>query len=126
MVRRVWLDANFLMLPAQFKVDIFAELERVIEEPFELLAPSGVLGELGNVSAGRGIDAAAARVALKIAGSGRVKIVQSEGPVDDWLAEKAGEGDVVCTNDLGLIRRLRGRKVRRVQMVGRSHLGFAR
>jgi rRNA-processing protein FCF1 len=126
--RRVWLDTNFLMLPAQFRVDIFAELARLSDvscEGFELAVPSGVVSELKSIAGKSGKAATAARVALSLVESRRLKIVESEGRVDDWLAAKADEGDIVGTNDIGLIRRLRERNVRRIQLVGRGRLGFA-
>jgi len=124
-MKKVWLDTNFLMLPVQFKVDLFGELERLMNEPFEVVVPSGAVGELRIIAARGTKDGAAARVALKIVDAGRAKVVESSGKVDDWLVEKAGEGDVVCTNDLELIRRLREIKVRRIQLRGKNHLDFA-
>ena len=125
MVRKVWLDTNFLMIPVQFRVDIFEELHRLLNEPFELLIASGTLDELKFISGGRGEDAGAARIGLKLIEGKGVKVVQSSGNVDDWLVERAVERDFVCTNDIGLIRRLRETKVRRIQLKGKTHLDFA-
>lgn len=38
-MRRVILDANFLMLAPQYRLDIWGELGRVLEEPFEVFLP---------------------------------------------------------------------------------------
>ena len=124
-MKKVWLDTNFLMLPVQFKVDLFGELERIMNEPFEVLVPSGAVNELKIIAARGTKDGTAARVALKMVEAGRAKVQESSGKLDDWLLLKATEGDLVCTNDVGLIRRLREIKVRRIQLRGKNHLDFA-
>ncbi len=43
-MRKVILDTNFLLIPFKFKIDVFGEIERLVEEPHEILVPSGVIG----------------------------------------------------------------------------------
>jgi rRNA-processing protein FCF1 len=114
------------MLPAQMGVDIFGELERLIEEPHELATSKGVLDELARIAMGMSADAPCAKVALKIVDGKRVTIAESTEQVDEWLVREAEKGGaIVCTNDAELIKRLRRKRVRVVRVRGKSHLGFA-
>lgn len=106
----VLLDANALMMPAQFGVDIFAELAGLLGaiDPVTL---GCVREELSGISRGRGRDAAAARVGLALADRCRTLEDGALGlPVDERIARFAEEqGMSVLTND----RRLRDRLVAR-------------
>ncbi|MHC1627074.1 MAG: type II toxin-antitoxin system VapC family toxin [Methanoculleaceae archaeon] len=125
---RVLLDANALMIPAQFGVDIFTEMEGLLGRcrPFTL---GGVVEEIRRLSRGRGRDAAAARTALRLAD--RIQVVGGcggRGPVDDQIIEYAVRtGCLVMTNDRDLRDALlsRGigvialRKQRRLELIRR-------
>ena len=60
---KVLLDANALMMPAQFQIDLFDEL-RMLLGSFEPMVLSGVLQELNGLSQAKGRDGAAARCGL--------------------------------------------------------------
>ncbi len=62
---KVILDANALMMPAQFQVDIFDEL-RFLLGSYEPVILSGVMNELAGLSRAKGRDGAAARCALAL------------------------------------------------------------
>ena len=49
-MRNIILDTNFLMIPLQFKVDIFSEIERICNFKYELLVPEASVKELENLS----------------------------------------------------------------------------
>jgi len=126
---KLWMDTNFLMARTQFGVDIFGELDRLMDSLAannEKCVPIGVVNELKSLSNGNGKDAIAAKVGLKLIEEKKLSVFPSEGKVDDFLVSRAEEGDIVCTNDLELIRRLREKKIRRIQIRGRTHLDFAR
>lgn len=42
----LFLDANFLLIPTQFKVDIYSEFERLIPKPWEIVLVSAIFTEL--------------------------------------------------------------------------------
>ncbi len=42
----IFLDANFLLIPVQFKVDIYSELDRIVPRPMKLVIISAILDEL--------------------------------------------------------------------------------
>jgi rRNA-processing protein FCF1 len=122
-MRKVILDTNFLLLPYQFRLDVFSEIERALDEPKELLVPSVVLEELRRLAARRN---RAAKLGLAMLEQkmkeGKVQAVKSSGKADDWIAGNAEKLDaVVCTNDIGLRKRLL-RKAKMLVLRNRSHL----
>ena len=116
----VILDTNGLMVPAEFGVDIFSELEALDFD--EWIVPSGVVRELESIaSRGRGKGKGAARVALSLLD--RCRIVVTEGNVDDSILKLAIEMRVaVFTNDSELMKRLRDNGARVVYLRQRSYL----
>ena len=116
----VILDTNGLMVPAEFGVDIFSELEALDFD--EWIVPSGVVRELESIaSRGRGKGKGAARVALSLLD--RCRIVVTEGNVDDSILKLAIESKAaVFTNDSELMKRLRDNGARVVYLRQRSYL----
>lgn len=104
---KVLFDANALMIPGQFGVDIFSETEALIGS-FEPVTLEGVISELEGLSHGRGRDASAARVGLSL--SKRCIVLKNPAdniPVDDMIVKYADEtGCIVMTNDRGLKNKL--------------------
>ena len=101
---KILLDANALMMPAQFQIDLFDELCTLLGA-FEPIVLSGVLRELTGLSLAKGRDGAAARHALilgekcTIVESGELK---SES-VDAQMIEYATRNTcMVVTNDRGI------------------------
>ena len=105
------LDTNFLLIPYQFKIDIFSKLYDLMNEGYDIILPSGVKSELEKIASGKGRHALGGRLALKIIekNSGSITIVKSEGSVDDWILDFAKQKRaIVCTNDKEL--RMRSKK----------------
>ncbi|MFQ6076947.1 MAG: PIN domain-containing protein, partial [Candidatus Bathyarchaeia archaeon] len=64
---RVILDTNFVMIPAQFRLDIFEEMERVLNRKVEAVVPSPVYEEVQRLAKGRGLKRRRqAKVAMKL------------------------------------------------------------
>ena len=104
----VLLDANALMMPAQFSIDLFDELRQLVGA-FEPLVLETVTRELAGISSGRGRDAAAARYGLSVAqGCRTVQISEpADCSVDEQVIRYAREtGCFVVTNDRRLRERL--------------------
>lgn len=107
---KVLLDTNALMMPEQFGVDIFSELERL--GYFDYIVPTAVVRELRAVSkfAERGKDKRAASVALGLLS--RCRVVNADGVADDVLERLASEtGAAVLTGDKELRKRLSKRGI---------------
>jgi rRNA-processing protein FCF1 len=115
-MQAVVLDANALLLPFQFRVNLEAELRRLVGEP-EIYVPSPVLDELKGLAR----STREARAALKLAGKFRVFDVA--GGADDAVLEAASRlNAVVVSNDAALLRRLKEARIPRVFLRSRSHL----
>ncbi|TAJ45647.1 type II toxin-antitoxin system VapC family toxin [Methanofollis fontis] len=101
---RILLDTNALMMPAQFRVDLFGEL-RALLGGYEPLVLEDVVHELEGLARGSGNDAAAARTGLLMADRCLTVRGRSSAPtVDERIRAYAmDEGCMVATND----RRLR-------------------
>jgi len=114
----VVIDANGLMMPFQFRLNIDLELERVLGS-FELFVPSSVIIELKRVAVEQ--KASEAKGALKLASKYRTLAVGGRGD-DAVLAAAIELGAVLLTNDAGLRRRAREAQLRTICLRGRSHL----
>jgi len=102
------LDTNFLLIPHQFGVDIFSEID-LLFPIHQLVVPQGVFEELIEIKkASRGKDGIAAKVGLELLKKRTHTLIESVGLVDDFILKHAHEcGGVVATNDGPLKRRLR-------------------
>lgn len=118
----VVMDANFLMIPEEHGVDIFSEIDRILDRRYELVVPEVVLGELERLKRkGSPSERRAARVALQLAE--RTKKVPSEESADEEILRLAQEKDcVVGTNDSVLRKRLRQMGTPTIFLRQKSHL----
>ena len=113
-------DANALMMPFQFSINIDLELARLLGS-FEIIVPSSVIVELKRVAAEQ--KASQAKGALKLAA--KYRTLKVDGTGDDAVLAAAVElGAVLLTNDAGLRRRAREAGLRTVCLRGRSHLAI--
>lgn len=126
-MKEVVMDTNFLLIPYQFKIDIFKELDYVIGEPFTITLSTKVMTELKALSKRLGKAGAAARFALKLveARGQQIKPVRSALPVDDWVFQYAIENHAIaCTNDREIRNHLRQNKLKVIGLRTRSKLGY--
>ncbi|MEM7828178.1 MAG: hypothetical protein QW561_02435 [Candidatus Aenigmatarchaeota archaeon] len=102
--RKAFLDANFLLIPARFKVDVFSEMQGFGK--IELCTLDVVIKELERIAKGRGKSAKDAKIALQIAK--RIKIIKSKSAdADIELLRLGKQGHIICTLDKELIKRLK-------------------
>ena len=103
---KVILDTNALMVPEQFGVDIFSELQRL--GYVDYMVPKQVLAELETLKTkgDKGLDKIAARVGLGLAE--RCKIIDDVSGNADQAIEHLSvrENAAVFTNDKALKKRL--------------------
>ena len=117
----VVVDTNFLMIPGLFGVDIFSELDRVLDRKFKLIIPEPVVKELNRLARGASAERSAAKIALALVRRGRV--VKTDAPADGAILELAKrESTVVGTNDARLRKELRARGVPVIYLRQKSHL----
>jgi rRNA-processing protein FCF1 len=122
---KVILDSNFLMIPFQFNLDIFQEIEFLLQRKVDFVVPSAVKTELTGISARGGEGAPEASLALQLASRCRVVEValQPNESVDDAIFKAAQKlGALVATTDIELKQRLRSINVPVVYLREKSKL----
>ena len=101
-MQKIFLDTNFLLVPYQFKVDIFTEFERICDFPYEINILDKTIDELKNIiEKQKGKSKKAAKLALMLIKAKDLKItaVNSNKSVDDILVELSKKGYIIATSD---------------------------
>ncbi len=107
-------DTNSLLMPFQWRINIDAELSRLLGA-YRVVVPDVVLSEL------RGMKAKEARSALALAE--RYDIVRAEGRGDEAILSLAKKlGAYLLTNDKELRKKAGAEGVRVIYLKARSHL----
>ena len=122
---KVILDTNFLMIPFQFNLDIFQEIEYLLQKKVDFVVPSSVKSELTGISSRGGEGAAEASLALQLASRCRVvEVSLNPGETVDDAIVKASQklGAVVATTDIELKKRLRDINIPVVYLRDKSKL----
>lgn len=122
---KIILDSNFLMIPFQFHIDIFQEIEYLLQKKVDFIVPSAVKSELTGISSRGGEGAPEASLALQLASRCRVVEVALEPgeTVDDAIIKASKKlGAIVATADIGLKKRLRDINVPVVYLRDKSKL----
>src|SRR3989338_11308467 len=141
-MKTIILDTNALMAIAEWKIDLFSEIEKCCSELFCISVLEGTLRELEKIGQEqRGRYKLAAKLALSLVRLKKIKIIlnetiqkdiQSKGKksvsgdnpsVDDLLVEHSQQGDWVLTQDAALKKRLQKpyltiRQKKKVVMIG--------
>lgn len=121
---QVIADTSFLMIPGLFSVDIVGELDRLLEQPHELVIPSPVLQELRQIfERGKPKEQTAAKIGLILAKRG--KVTKIKGAADEVILNLAlKEGYAVGTTDAALRKELRRCRVPVIYLRQKSHLAI--
>lgn len=124
---RVLLDANALMMPAQFRIDLFDALRGLVGHPEPVVIPA-VIGELERLAQGRGAAGIAARCGLILAAS--CTLVESGpagAPVDEQILNYARRsGSMVVTNDRALRNALLSQNIQVISLKNQKKLDIMR
>ena len=111
-MRKIILDTNFLMVPFQFKVDIFSEIERICKFNYRIYVYEQSSEELKNIiQKQRGSHKKAAKMAIQLVKAKKPSIIKRQGYVDDMILEDADAEAVVATLDIALRKKLLGKGV---------------
>lgn len=130
--RKVILDTNFLLIPAQFGLDIFQDIERICDFRPEILVFDKSMDEIDNIiKKQKGKAREAAKIALNL-----VKIQQNNKKIN-IIPAKTGYIDreildftqkepktAIATQDLALRKKLREKGIKTIIMRQKSHLEF--
>jgi len=124
---KVILDSNFLFIPSQFKIDIFEELNRLLNQRFEPVLLSSTFQELRSMAEkGAPKRRKQASLALELSAE-KCRLVNVEKEVgetnDDVILRIAIEWkSPVATNDLELRKKLRARDIPVIFLRGKNRL----
>jgi len=122
-MKKIILDTNFLTIPFQFNIDIFEEIDRVVEGDYELTTLDCVVEELKKLKKARGKDAVAAKVALIMIKEKKIKIIKThEKNVDKTIYKISDKNTIVATNDKNLMQKLKEKNVKIIYLRSKTHL----
>ncbi len=112
MPTKIIIDTNFLLIPAQFNVDIFSELKRICDFRYEMCIMEGTIAELEKIQkdeSQKGSDKRAAKMALSLLKKQEYKIIKSGiEHVDDAILDYCEKHEcAVATQDALLKKRLK-------------------
>lgn len=132
--KTVLLDTNFLLIPAQFRVDVFAELQRLCGFSYELAVLAATLAELNGIVNDKNAsakDRAATKLGLQLIKAKNVTVIKAERKVfkstDKAILGFATQGRgsvVVATQDRLLREKLKSAGVAVIVMRQKHYLKF--
>ena len=107
-MKKIIIDTNFLLIPIQFKVDIFSEFNRICSFNYKLLIFDKSIEELKNIiQKQRGKDKKAAEFALKLIKLKNIEIIETEHKyVDELILGSINKDTVIATQDVLLKKQL--------------------
>lgn len=129
-MEKIILDTNFLLLPAQFGLDIFTELENLADFRYKLYVLEKSITELKKIAeeqkgkVKRDVKLALSMIEQKIR-QDEIIMIDTSGDgrlVDDIIVSL--EGYIVATQDIGLQKRLKAKKVKIISMRQKKYLFF--
>ena len=110
---KILLDTNFLLIPSQFNIDIFTEIDRIMPEKYTLYILDKSVQELKHISTNPKQslkNRRAAKLGLQLLKAKKVKVLKKKGKsVDDILASI--KEYIIATQDIVLKRRIKGKKI---------------
>ena len=129
------LDTNFLLIPAQFRVDIFAELQRLCDFNYEVAVLAATVAELNGIINDKNAsakDRRAAKLGLQLIKAKAVKVIKADGKVFksadkgilDFATAGMKSGVVVATQDKALRDNLAARGVAVIMLREKQYLKF--
>jgi len=124
--KKLILDTNFLMVPGQFMIDVFSEIERLLEEPYELCFIDRSKEELNKlVSYGNEKERFAAKLALVLIIQKNLKSLPSskeERSVDDSIVKYADRDSIIATQDKLLRERVKAKGAETIGLRQKKYL----
>jgi len=116
-MKKIILDTNFLVLPFQFNIDIYDELNRIIDEKYELIIISPEIDELLKLKFGKAAYELAIKKGVKI-----VKVEVDRGVDAAILNFAKKENAIIATQDKELKRKARKAELNIITMRQKKYL----
>ncbi|MBS3104931.1 DUF188 domain-containing protein [Candidatus Woesearchaeota archaeon] len=107
-MQKIIIDTNFLMIPIQFRVDIFSEIDRICDFNYKLFIFEQSINELKNIIEKQtGKNKKAAQFALKLIKLKNIGIIKSEKEnVDALILNNISKDTIVATQDALLKKKM--------------------
>ena len=122
-MKRILLDANFLTIPYYFRIDIFEEIGKLMEEKYEMVTLDKIVEELERLAKKGGKSGVAAKIGLELIRKKKIKLIKTEGGRTDELIERIANKDfIVATNDAELRRKLKEKGIKTIYLRAKKHL----
>jgi rRNA-processing protein FCF1 len=112
-MRKVILDTNFLLIPFTENVDIFSELERILDFKFQTWVLDKTIDELNKIMLEQGGKSKkAAHLGLELIKAKGIKIIKSKSDLntDQFLINNTEKNDIIATQDKILKKALLNKK----------------
>lgn len=126
-MKKIIFDTNFLLIPVQFKVDVFSEVDRICNFNYQLCILDKSINELENiVKSQKGKSKRAAKIALQLIKTKNIKIISTkniEKNADDSIVEIANKTEhIVATLDKELKKRLKQKGISLISLRQKKYL----
>ena len=107
-MKKIIIDTNFLMIPLQFRVDIFSEFNRICNFNYKLFIFEQSINELKNIIEKQtGKSKKAAQFALKLIKLKNIGIIKSgKEDVDALILNNLSKDTIIATLDIPLKKEL--------------------
>ncbi len=120
---RVILDTNMLLVPVQFNVDIFDEIEKLVGRNYQLIVLDSVIRELERIAKSNKKDAKAAKVALQLLEDKEFVISKTkEKSTDKAIVKLTDDNTIVATNDKLLRQKLKNKNIKTIYLRSKKYL----
>ncbi len=124
---KIFLDTNFLLIPAQFRIDIFQEIDRIITQKYDLIIIPQIIDELNEIAKKSKKHQSEARIALELAKKCQIlevpPIIQGSEEVDEIILQSAiNHKWIVATNDAALRKKLRSHQIPTITLRNKAYL----
>ena len=123
-MKRIILDTNFLLIPLQFRVDIFSEISRICNFNYKLYIYDNSINELRNIIEKQSSKhKKAAQFALKLIKLKNIEIIKSDQKdVDSLILENLDKNTIIATQDINLRKELLKKKVSLIMLRQKKYL----
>ncbi|MBN2423352.1 hypothetical protein JXB41_09075 [Candidatus Woesearchaeota archaeon] len=138
-MKTIILDTNFLLIPYTFKVDIFSEIDRIMDTLYEIYVLKGTVKELENIiEKQRGKHKYAAGMALELIKKKKVNILcsplkkqkslymadnsQKHIEVDEIILNIADKNTIIATQDKELKQKLKKKNINLIVLRNKKYL----
>ncbi|MBN1385517.1 hypothetical protein JW968_00900 [Candidatus Woesearchaeota archaeon] len=109
-MEKIVLDTNFVMIPAEFGIDVFKEIRNCLDCQYKLFIVDKTIKELEKIlEKGKGKEKSSAKLALDLIKAKALNIIPMESPeyTDRLLLDLGEKGYIIATQDKELKRKLK-------------------